>query len=459
MSRHVPSRLSRRQMLHAAAGAAGVWAGASRLYGHADSKRPKVAAIFTELRFKSHAYHIVECCLGPYLFNGGLVEPGCELVSFYADQFPAGDLARAVSARYQVPLYKTIDEALCLGGTELAVDAVLLIGEHGDYPTNELGQHLYPRKQFFDQAMQVMQRSNRHVPLFNDKHLSYRWDWAQEMYDTARRHGMPLVAGSSVSLAERRPPLDLPAGARIQAALAVHGGGMESYGFHGLELLQSFVEARRGGETGIRQVELLSGDALQKAADAGRWSRELFQAAMDAERNIGVRRRTEILPPSTKPTTPEPADDLRRINHGILVTYRDGLQAAVLQVGGSANRWNFACQLAGESQPRATALFNGPWGNRCLFRALSHAIQCAFCTGREPYPVERTLLTSGALEAAMRSHAAGKPIDTPQLEVAYQPVDFSAFREHGATWKLITADTPEPLEFAPGGDRQYLVSK
>jgi hypothetical protein len=386
-----------------------------------------------------------------------LVDSGCEVVSFYADQFPSDDWARAVSTRYRVPLYKTIEEALCLGGSDLAVDAVLLIGEHGDYPTNELGQQLYPRKQFFDQAVNVMRRSNRYVPLFNDKHLSYRWDWAKQMYDTARSHGMPLMAGSSVPLAERRPPLDLPAGAKIQAALAVHGGGMESYGFHGLELLQSFVEARRGGETGVQQVELLSGDALARAADAGRWSRELFQAAMDAERNSGARRRVEVLATSQKPVRPEPPDDLRTINHGILVMYRDGLQAAVLQVGGNSNRWNFACQLAGESQPRATALFNGPWGNRCLFRALSHAIQAMFRQGREPYPVERTLLTTGVLEAAMRSHAMGKPVDTPHLAIAYQPVDFRAFREQGASWKLITADTPEPLEFAPGGDRQYLA--
>ncbi len=456
MARLLPSRLSRRQLLRTAAGAVAC-AGSSFARGRIPARLPRVAALFTEMRFKSHAHHIVECFLGPYLFNGQLVEPGCEVVSFYADQFPADDWARSVATRYGIPLYKTIDEALCLGGSDLAVDAVLLIGEHGDYPTNELGQQLYPRKQFFDQALNVMRRSNRYVPLFNDKHLSYRWDWAKEMYDTARRHGMPLMAGSSVPLAQRRPPLDLPTGARLQAALAVHGGGMESYGFHGLEVLQSFVEARRGGETGVRQVELLSGDALQRAADAGRWSRELFRAAMDAERNSGARRRSEVLPPAKKPALPEPPDDLRSINHGILVTYRDGLQAAVLQAGGNSNRWNFACQLEGESQPRATALFNGPWGNRCLFRALSHAIQSMFREKREPYPAERTLLTTGVLEAAMRSHAAGKPIDTPHLGIAYQPVDFSAFRETGATWKLITADTPEPLEFAPGGDRQYLA--
>ena len=64
------------------------------------------------------------------------------------------------------------------------------------------------------------------VPLFNDKHFSYRWDWAQEMYDTAREHGMPLMAGSSVPLGQRLPLLESPAGAEIETALSVHGGGV-----------------------------------------------------------------------------------------------------------------------------------------------------------------------------------------------------------------------------------------
>jgi hypothetical protein len=221
----------------------------------AATPRPKVAAIFTEFRLRSHAYNILENFLQPYLFCGQLVDPGVDVVSFYADQFPEGDMAREASRRFKIPLYKSIEQALCQGGKELAVDAVLSIVEHGDYPTNELGQKQYPRKEFFDRSVAVMQRSGRFVPFFNDKHLSYRWDWAKQMYDTARQHQFPLMAGSSVPLAQRRPDWDLPEGAEIEEAVAVHGGGMEVYDFHGLELLQSFVEKRRGGETGISRVE------------------------------------------------------------------------------------------------------------------------------------------------------------------------------------------------------------
>src|SRR5262249_31160638 len=156
------------------------------------------------------------------------------------------------------------------------------IGEHGRYPVNQLGQVEYPRKRFFDAAVAVLRRSGRFVPLFNDKHLSYRWDWAKEMVETARRLGIPLMAGSSVPLAQRRPPLELPPGAAISEAVAVHGGPVESYDFHALEVLQSLVEFRRGGETGISSVEFLQGEALWRAAAEGRWSLGLAEAALAA---------------------------------------------------------------------------------------------------------------------------------------------------------------------------------
>ena len=83
------------------------------------------------------------------------------MVSFYADQFPDDDMAREVSQRFGIPLCRSIGEALCVGGKGLAVDAVLSIAEHGDYPYNDRGQQLSPRKQFFDQSLAVMKRSGR----------------------------------------------------------------------------------------------------------------------------------------------------------------------------------------------------------------------------------------------------------------------------------------------------------
>jgi hypothetical protein len=352
-------------------------------------------------------------------------------------------MAREASRRLGVPLFDSIDKALCLGGGSLAVDGVLLIGEHGDYPVNELGQRMYPRKEFFDQIVIVMRRAGRFVPIFNDKHLSYRWDWAKSMYDEARQLGIPLMAGSSVPLAQRVPPLELPAGAKVDEAVSIHGGGMESYDFHALEVLQSFIESRAGGETGVSQVQLVAGPALASVKD--RWSEQLAAAAMAAERAAGFQRQPR---PGTTPPVAAKTDE--RLRHALLVTYKDGTRGTALCIGSSADRWNFACRLRGETEPRATALFNGPWGNLNLFTALSNAIVHFFRTGKSPYPVERTLLVSGILDAAMRSHkAGGTPIATPHLELAYQPQDFSAFRESGESWRTITKDTPQPTTLEP----------
>ena len=435
------SRATRRDFLRAAsfgATSAAVLGSSEWLLAAKPVRRPKVAAIITQFTHRSHAHVILENFLEQYYFNGVLTDPGVDVVSIYADQMPSGDMSKKVSADYNIAMYKTIAEALTLGGQELAVDAVLSIGEHGNYPHNELGQHMYPRKRFFDQIVAVMKQSNRFVPLFNDKHLSYRWDWAKEMVDTAKELGIPLMAGSSVPLAERRPPLEISDGAEMEEAVSIHGGGVESYDFHALEVLQSMVEGRRGGETGVSRVQFLDTDALFQAAQDGRWSLELAEAAMQAE--LG-----------RKPI------DLKSFHanpHGILLTYKDGFKATVVRIGGAANRWNFACRIKGKREIEATNFYVGPWQNRNLFKALSHAIQYHFIHGKAPYPMERTLLVTGILDASMHSrHEAGKVMQTPELEFAYRPIDFRAMREMGASWKIITEDTPEPGGINPNGTK------
>ena len=406
------------------------------------TRRPKVAAVFTVCTHRSHAHVILENFLETYLFNGQRTDPGVDVVSFYADQTPAGDMSAEVSKRYGIPIYKTIGEALCLGGKQLAVDAVLSIGEHGNYPVNELGQRQYPRKRFFDEIVAVMRRSNRFVPLFNDKHLSYRWDEAKAMYDQAKELGIPLMAGSSVPLAQRRPRLELPRGAEFEEAISIHGGPLESYDFHGLEVLQSMVEARKGGETGVASVRLISGDAVWKAADDGLWSRELVDAAMAAE--FGK-------PPAT---LKQIAGEEPYQPHCIIVNYTDGLRATVLKIGRDSTRWNFACRLKGDPAIRATSFYVGPWENRNLFKALSHAIQHHFVHRQAPYPAERTLLATGVLESAMRSRRQdARELPTPHLNFAYRSRDFTAMREMGDSWKIITEDVPEPRGINPLGVR------
>lgn len=429
--------ISRRRFLARSGAAAAAASAAHALAG--DAAAPKrVAAVLTEFTYRSHAHVILENFLEPYLFNGKVIDPRerFKIVSFYVDQFPEQEMARQVANEYGIPIYPSIGEALRLGGDKLACDAVLSIGEHGRYPSTDRWQIMYPRKRFFDEIAAVCAADGRGVAVFSDKHLSYRWDWAKEMIETAERLHMPLMAGSSVPLAERRPPLEIPAGAPLVEAVAIHGGGVESYDFHCLEVLESLFEARRGGESGVRRVQFLEGADLWKAADEGRWSTELAEAAMRAELGNG-------LPPLRQ------LADSDRIGksppHGILLDYVDGKRAIALKLGSSGIRWNFACKLEGESTLKATSFYVGPWQNRNLFKALSHAIQAHFQMGKAPYPVERTLLVTGVLAAAMDSRfEKGKPIDTPHLAIRYPPRDFRALREMGQTWKIVTEDAPEP---------------
>jgi hypothetical protein len=436
--------LNRRQFLGATAGALSLAAAGFPLtHAAAGRRRLKVAAVVTEFTYRSHAHVILENFLKPYYFNGQLTESGMEVAGLYVDQFPEKtDMARDVSKQYNIPIYPTIGEALRLGGNDLAVDGVLSIGEHGRYPVTDRGQIMYPRKRFFDEIAAVFRKSGRAVPLFNDKHLSYRWDWSVEMMDVARELGIPFMAGSSVPLAERRPPLELPPEARIDEAVSIHGGPPDAYDFHALEVLQSMVEARHGGETGVSGIQLIEGDAVWQAAKEGRWSLPLAQAAMQLETN-------------------KAADDLRNFAeadgktypvHAILIKYRDGLRGTILRIGNSATRWHFACRLAGKPEPLATRFYVGPWQNRNLFKALSHAIQTHIREKKAPYPVERTHLVTGMLAAAMDSRFGDhQPLATPHLEIAYAPRDYRAMREMGESWKIITEAIPEPPGIDPIG--------
>jgi hypothetical protein len=408
--------------------------------------RPRVAAVVTEFTHRSHAHVILENFLEPYYFNGQLTDPGVDVVSMYVDQFPARrDMAREVAQQYNIALFPTIAESLKVGGAELAVDGVLSIGEQGNYPVNDRGQRMYPRKRFFDEIVATFRDSGRVVPLFNDKHLSYRWDWAAEMMQLAHELRIPFMAGSSVPLAQRRPPLELPDNAEIEEAISIHSGPLEAYDFHALEVLQSLVESRRGGETGVHAIQMLEGDAVWQAAADAQWSLDLAQAAMMAEAGKDVGPIAEFV---------EPADGKQHPVHAILIQYRDGLRATVLRLGKIATRWNFACRLKGNPDPLATSFYVGPWQNRNLFKALSHAIQTHIRDKRAPYPVQRTFLTTGMLAAAMDSRFENhERLETPHLQIAYQPLDFRAMREMGDTWKIITEDQPQPAGINPGGPR------
>jgi hypothetical protein len=408
MSPRHPARWTRRDFLHAAGAAAlPLLAGPLAQRAPAADEARNIAAVVTEFRTNSHAEVIAGRWLEGFELDGQSERPRSRLVALFTDQVPASDLSRKLSEKHKVPVYDTIREALCRGGAKLAVDGVLLIGEHGKYPFNEKGQHEYPRRRFFEETVKVFRDSGRVVPVFSDKHLSYNWKDAKWMYDQAAELKVPFMAGSSLPGAWRRPALELEAGTDVEEALAVGYGGLESYGFHALETLQCMMERRKGGETGVAAVQCLEGEAVWKAAQDKRWSRRLLDAALATGTD-----KTRAGAPEQNCKNPA----------AYLLEYKDGRRAAVLMLSGHTSDFLFAARVAGRREPAATNFWlqdGRPYGH---FTLLAQGIDRMFATGKPSWPVERTLLTTGVLDAVMTSRfEKHKRLETPHLAVAYAP--------------------------------------
>src|SRR5262245_24608180 len=220
--------LNRRSFLATSSAAAAAFSLPAAARGQqAPGKR--LAVITTLWNYRSHAWHMAERFLHGYPREGKWHRPPLQVVSAYVDQQPEGDLSKRRAEEFGFKIYPTVAEALRCGGDKLAVDAVLQIGEHGNYPTNEFGQKQYPRYELFSQIVKVFKEDGRTTPVFNDKHLSWKFEWAKEMVETAQVMNFPLLAGSSLPVTWRMPAIDLPYGAEVEEVLGVAFGPVDIY--------------------------------------------------------------------------------------------------------------------------------------------------------------------------------------------------------------------------------------
>jgi hypothetical protein len=397
----------------------------------AESARPmrkKMAIVTTEWRYSSHAWHMGERFLVGYPIKGKWHKPDLEVVSAYIDQRPENDLSRQRAEEFGFKIYPTIAEALRQGGDKLAVDAVLIIGEHGKYRRNELGQTQYPRYEFFIQVAEVFKKDGRTAPIFNDKHLSWKWEWAKEMVETARAMKFPLLAGSSLPVTWRMPALDMPYGAEVEEVLCLAIGGIDSYDFHALEVIQCMAERRRGGETGVTALQALRGESVWKAMLAGSWKKggwnpRLFEACLS-------RSHTLTQPPTFSHRYPTSRQIREWVKDPVAYRfeYADGLRATMLLMNGLVGDFTFAARLKGEAELLSTLFQLPPNPNVVYSAALMSKVEEMFLTGKPPYPVERTLLTTGLVAAAVKSLRDGKKrLKTPHLGIHYQAPRESTF--------------------------------
>jgi hypothetical protein len=378
----------------------------------------RVAIVTTVYRYLSHAQHIGDRFLVGYPRAGQWHKPDMKVVALYVDQKPVGDQSIARGTEFGFSVYPTIAEALRCGGDKIAVDAVLLIGEHGDYPRNDKGQILYPRHEFFKQIIEVFERDGVSVPVFNDKHLSYSFEKAKWMVDASKRLKFPMLAGSSLPVTWRLPDIELPLNCEIESALMVGIGGSDAMDYHALEAMQCMVERRQGGETGVKAVELIEGDAVWRAGQEGRWPKELLTAAIsrsDSPQGLTIEdgRPQDLVGNGELPK-------LVKNPAAYFIEYRDGLRATLLMLTGAVKDFNFAARIKGRGV-QSTQFFLSPEPNVTYSACLVSKIEEMFETGRAPYPVERTLLVSGVLESCLASKIDGhRRLETPHLDVKYR---------------------------------------
>ncbi len=375
---------------------------------NADTSVPRIAAVVTTYYHNSHADVIVSRLLQTDTLDGNGRRPKLQLVSLYTDQVPANDKSRALAKEFGFPIYDNVAAALTLGTGELAVDGVLLIAEHGTYPESATGQIVYPKRRMFGEIVKVFEQSNRVVPVFSDKHLADNWVDAKWIYDESQRLKIPLMAGSSLPVLWRYPPTDVQRGERLKEIVAVSYHRLDTYGFHALEMVQTLAERRAGSETGVAAVQCLSGDAVWQAGEKGVYDRQLLDAALSRlkERPLPVGKRIE---------------DLVKEPVLFVIDYQDGLRASVLTLNYAVSEWTCAWRYASDNRVESTLFWTQEARPFQHFGHLLSGIEPMMHSGRPTWPVERTLLTSGMLDALLVSkQQGGKRLATPQLAFPYQ---------------------------------------
>jgi len=370
----------------------------------------KIAFITHIYRNSAHADVI-----GTKLFLGiptdeGMVAPQVKIVSMYIEQIGANDTGVRIAKMNGATLYPTVEDALTLGGDKLAVDAVVYVGEHGEYPYNRLGMKLYPRMNYLERIFRVFDASKRSVPVFTDKALSYSWLDAKWIYDRAKELNVPMMAGSSLPYCWRDPNLVHPIGTKISEAVAIGYSTLDAYGFHVTEILQCMVERRAGGETGVKSVEGLKGDDVWKAIDSGKISQKLVDAACDAiKEKMSGNMRDNVKTP-----------------YAVIVNYSDGTKGTILMLDKHVKSgWAYSAKNPKGIVATDFVLAGGP--NYSHFSYLSLNIQ-KFIVSGPVAPIERNLLTSGIIDMGIRSLVEGKVKPTPFLNIKYSAAGYEPIR-------------------------------
>lgn len=382
-------------------------------------RKPRIAVLATFWgATRSHADWLVNKLIDGYWWQGAYTPSRVEIVSLYLHQHDTSQLGQKVAKAKGIPVYKTPGEALMLGGKELAVDGVVIVAEHGAYPTDLKGHWLLPRWWIYNQMIRVFEQSKRSVPVFNDKHFSFNWDESKWMFDKSRELGFPLSGGSLLPVYYRKPEIELDNNTPVKNSIVVGAAPDEGAIFHCIELLQAFVERRRGGETGVRSVQSIRGPEAMKWIENNPWSVKLLNSVAT---HLSLK----------QGHFQEPA----RTNICV-VEYYDGTKAAI--IGSQRSDWTYAGEIEGRNEPVVVSLlgFPGPFDQYHASNAQPHWITEMMVTQKEPFNAERLLLSTGITNFYMESNwqdgkymPVGRRMETPFMKISYQPTRGAQFNK------------------------------
>jgi len=402
--------LTRREIL-GVSGEAALAGLAASSFSNAEERRPRIACVVTYWAAPgSHADWIITKLLDGYWWKGAHTPSRVDVVSVYIHQLLESGLGQKVCKAKGIPIFNTVSEALTLGGKELAVDGVVLVGEHGIYHGNLKGQKYYPRWWLYQQIIRVFEQSKRSVPVFNDKHLSTSWDEAKWMFDKSRELNFPLYGGSSIPFYFRKPEIELDIDTPVKASIVAGSAEDEGSLFHCVDVLQCFAERRKGGETGIAAVQCIQGPETWKWTDRNPWAGNLLDA---------VRTSFNLKAGNFQETTRQPSVSI--------VEYRDGTKGAIYSVRGVG--WTYAGNIEGRKAPTIISMLGwpGPYSQYHAANAYEHWLIEMMLTRKEPYNAERLLLSTGIVSYNMdsnwengRHYDIGRRIETPFMNISYR---------------------------------------
>jgi len=405
-------RFSRREMLGLTgmAGIAALTGLGSDTFAQQAARKPRIACLVSYWGApRSHADWIITKLLDGYWWDGAHTASRVEVVAIYIHQLPESGLGQKIAKSKNIPIFKTVAEAVTLGGKELAVDGVVIVAEHGEYPTNLKGQWMLPRWWIYQQVVRVFEQSKRSVPVFNDKHLSYSWDEAKWMFDKSRELNFPLTGGSSIPVYYRTPEVELATDTPLKTSILVGDTADEGALFHCVDLLQAMVERRKGGETGVKSVQCIHGEETWKWLEKNTWAEKLLES---------VRKKFDLKPGHFQ------ENESANVS---VIHYNDGTKAAV--ISGKGVGWTYAGEIRGHSDPTLISILGwpGPFAQYHASNAQPHWITEMMVSKKEPYNAERLLLSTGIVSYNMESNwengrysAVGRIIETPFMNMTYR---------------------------------------